>query len=206
MGARLATRMKNLVFTSVLGKEVRGRTFPGHPWCGTVPEQASAESTTWPSLPLHMQMGWFDDPRHSSAKLTSTLDSLAHLRGAVADVLGLYLETLCNLAFAVAVAFAFDWQTALLVLGVLPLLVAGTLLFYKAATASACVARVAQPRFVLPRRWAQQPLFGEVEVVAPAPRLLLLQAPATWTPMPRSTPLTPSRPCSWCRPLSPRTT
>ncbi len=84
-------------------------------------------------------MAWFDDPRHSSAKLTAMLESVSHIRGAVGDVLGLYLDTACNLLFAITLAFVFSWRTALLVLGVLPLLVAGTVLFHRAASSGACM-------------------------------------------------------------------
>jgi hypothetical protein len=52
----------------------------------------------------------------------------ASARGAVADLLGLALQTLGALGFGYAVAFYCDWHVALLVTGLLPVLVSGAVI------------------------------------------------------------------------------
>lgn len=52
----------------------------------------------------------------------------ASARGAVADILGLALQTLGALGFGYGIAIYCDWRVALLVTGLLPLLVSGAVI------------------------------------------------------------------------------
>lgn len=52
----------------------------------------------------------------------------AAARGAVADVMGLVLQTLGALGCGYAIAIVCDWRVALLVTGLLPLLVSGAVI------------------------------------------------------------------------------
>lgn len=58
----------------------------------------------------------------------------ASARGAVADLLGLALQTLGALGFGYAVAIYCDWRVALLVTGLLPVLVSGAVIQTRYAT------------------------------------------------------------------------
>lgn len=60
----------------------------------------------------------------------------ASARGAVADLLGLALQTLGALGFGYAVAIYCDWRVALLVTGLLPVLVSGAVIQTRYATSS----------------------------------------------------------------------
>lgn len=69
---------------------------------------------------------WHDQADHAPSKMASLLATdTASARGAVADVLGLALQTLGALGFGYAIAIYCDWRVALLVTGLLPLLVSG---------------------------------------------------------------------------------
>ncbi|GIL45935.1 hypothetical protein Vafri_3054 [Volvox africanus] len=70
---------------------------------------------------IRQEVGWFDDPAHSSGKLTANLATdAAYVRGAVGDVFGVAFQNLSTLALGYLVAFAFDWRMALLITGVFP--------------------------------------------------------------------------------------
>lgn len=62
----------------------------------------------------------------------------ASARGAVADILGLALQTLGALAFGYGIAIYCDWRVALLVTALLPLLVSGAVIQTRRALDCAC--------------------------------------------------------------------
>ncbi|BBG92983.1 P-glycoprotein 11 [Prunus dulcis] len=65
---------------------------------------------------VYMEVSWFDDPEHSSGAIGARLSAdAASLRGLVGDALGLLVQNL-------ATAIAANWQLALIILVLLPLL------------------------------------------------------------------------------------
>jgi hypothetical protein len=64
----------------------------------------------------------------------------ASARGAVADILGLALQTLGALGFGYAIAIYCDWRMALLVTGLLPVLVSGAVIQTRYVATSAAAA------------------------------------------------------------------
>ena len=62
----------------------------------------------------------------------------ASARGAVADILGLALQTLGALGFGYGIAIYCDWRVALLVTGLLPLLVSGAVIQTRCVCACVC--------------------------------------------------------------------
>lgn len=81
---------------------------------------------------LYQEVGWFDLDKNASGVLTTRLATDASLvRGAVGDTLGVMMQNLFCLAAGLIIAFVFDWRMALLVLGILPFMVSGTIIHYK---------------------------------------------------------------------------
>lgn len=78
------------------------------------------------------EIGWFDMPENSSGILTTRLAADAsQVRGAVGDTLALMVQNGFCLAFGLLVAFVFEWRMALVVIAVLPVMIAGSLIYYK---------------------------------------------------------------------------
>ncbi|KXZ43925.1 hypothetical protein GPECTOR_77g22 [Gonium pectorale] len=81
---------------------------------------------------LHQEVAWFDHADHNSGKLTSGLATdAAYVRGAVADVFGLAAQNVATLVLGYIVAFAYDWRMALLITGIMPFLVASSIIHLK---------------------------------------------------------------------------
>jgi len=74
-------------------------------------------------LPLH-------SPLHSPPPLTPS----TQVRGAVGDVIAVMIQNIICLAFGLTIAFVYNWRMALLVLGVLPLMVSGSVIYYNTIT------------------------------------------------------------------------
>ncbi|TQD70680.1 hypothetical protein C1H46_043775, partial [Malus baccata] len=72
---------------------------------------------------VYMEVSWFDDPEHSSGAIGARLSAdAASLRGLVGDGLGLVVQNLATAVAGLVIAFLANWQLALIVLVLLPLL------------------------------------------------------------------------------------
>ncbi|KAI3900112.1 hypothetical protein MKW98_001012 [Papaver atlanticum] len=72
---------------------------------------------------VHMDISWFDEPEHSSGAIGARLSAdAATVRSLVGDALGLLIENIATLIFGLGVAFLANWQLALIVVFLLPLL------------------------------------------------------------------------------------
>ncbi|XP_021822017.1 ABC transporter B family member 4-like isoform X1 [Prunus avium] len=72
---------------------------------------------------VYMEVSWFDDPEHSSGAIGARLSvDAASLRGLVGDALGLLVENSATAIAGLCIAFVANWQLALIILVLLPLL------------------------------------------------------------------------------------
>ena len=72
---------------------------------------------------VYMEVSWFDDPEHSSGAIGARLSAdAASLRGLVGDALGLLVENSATAIAGLCIAFVANWQLALIILVLLPLL------------------------------------------------------------------------------------
>ncbi|XP_021822002.1 ABC transporter B family member 4-like [Prunus avium] len=72
---------------------------------------------------VYMEVSWFDDPEHSSGAVGARLSAdAACLRGLVGDALGLLVENSATAIAGLCIAFVANWQLALIILFMLPLL------------------------------------------------------------------------------------
>ena len=53
------------------------------------------------------------------------------IRGAVGDVIAVLIQNLICLAFGFLIAFVYNWRMALVVLGALPFMVSGSIIYYQ---------------------------------------------------------------------------
>ncbi|CAL8990978.1 unnamed protein product [Prunus brigantina] len=72
---------------------------------------------------VYMEVSWFDDPEHSSGAIGARLSTdAASLRGVVGDALGLLVENSATAIAGLCIAFVANWQLALIILVLMPLL------------------------------------------------------------------------------------
>ncbi|ONI27777.1 hypothetical protein PRUPE_1G104400 [Prunus persica] len=72
---------------------------------------------------VYMEVSWFDDPEHSSGAIGARLSAdAASLRALVGDALGLLVENSATAIAGLCIAFVANWQLALIILVLLPLL------------------------------------------------------------------------------------
>ncbi|KAE9609966.1 hypothetical protein Lal_00006438 [Lupinus albus] len=72
---------------------------------------------------IHMEVGWFDKPEHSSGALGARLSTdAASIRALVGDALGLLVQDIVTAITALVISFEANWQLSLIVLALLPLL------------------------------------------------------------------------------------
>ncbi|OVA16637.1 ABC transporter [Macleaya cordata] len=72
---------------------------------------------------VHMDIGWFDEPEHSSGAIGARLSAdAASVRSLVGDALGLLVQNTATTIAGLAIAFEANWQLALIVLFLLPLI------------------------------------------------------------------------------------
>ncbi|KAI3843440.1 hypothetical protein MKX03_024334 [Papaver bracteatum] len=72
---------------------------------------------------VYMDISWFDDPEHSSGVIGTRLSAdAATVRNLVGDALGLLIQNIVTLIVGIGVAFEANWQLALIVLVLLPLI------------------------------------------------------------------------------------
>ena len=77
---------------------------------------------------VRQDAAWFDQEDNSSGRLATRLEEdTVHIRGAVTDQLAVAAQNLVVMAGGLAIAFAYSWQLTLVILGALPVLVAGTI-------------------------------------------------------------------------------
>ncbi|KAL3652976.1 ABC transporter B member 11 [Castilleja foliolosa] len=72
---------------------------------------------------VSMEIGWFDEPEHSSGVIGARLSAdAASVRALVGDALGQTVQDLSSLAVGLGIAFVASWQLALIVLAMIPLI------------------------------------------------------------------------------------
>ncbi|KAJ9181725.1 hypothetical protein P3X46_005789 [Hevea brasiliensis] len=72
---------------------------------------------------VYMEVGWFDEPEHSSGAIGAKLSAdAASVRSLVGDALGLLVQNIATAVAALVIAFEASWQLALIILVMLPLL------------------------------------------------------------------------------------
>ena len=70
---------------------------------------------------LRQEIGWFDEEDNNSAAITTRLASdCGHVKGAVGDLLMIVLQNIVTVVFALAIAFYYGWQLALVTLAITP--------------------------------------------------------------------------------------
>ncbi|KAK1295148.1 ABC transporter B family member 11 [Acorus calamus] len=73
---------------------------------------------------VHMEIGWFDDPENTSGAIGARLSAdAATVRSLVGDALALMVQNTATMVIGLVIAFAANWQLALIVLALLPLLI-----------------------------------------------------------------------------------
>ncbi|KAK0582248.1 hypothetical protein LWI29_023393 [Acer saccharum] len=72
---------------------------------------------------VHMEVGWFDEPEHSSGAVSARLSAdAASVRALVGDTLALLVQNTSTAAVGLVIAFIASWQLALIILALLPLI------------------------------------------------------------------------------------
>ncbi|XP_065863986.1 ABC transporter B family member 4-like isoform X2 [Euphorbia lathyris] len=72
---------------------------------------------------VYMDVSWFDEAEHSSGAIGAKLSrDAASVRGLVGDVLGLLIQNVATIVVGLSIAFEANWQLALIVLVMIPLL------------------------------------------------------------------------------------
>ncbi|XP_059629367.1 ABC transporter B family member 21-like [Cornus florida] len=72
---------------------------------------------------VHMEVGWFDEPEHSSGAIGARLSAdAASVRALVGDALAQVAQNAASAAAGLAIAFVASWQLALIILALLPLI------------------------------------------------------------------------------------
>lgn len=72
---------------------------------------------------VRMEVGWFDEPEHSSGAIGARLSAdAASVRALVGDALGQLVENASSAVAGVVIAFVASWQLALIVLALIPLI------------------------------------------------------------------------------------
>ncbi|KAL3648160.1 ATP-binding cassette, sub-B (MDR TAP), member 4 [Castilleja foliolosa] len=72
---------------------------------------------------VSMEIGWFDEPEHSSGVIGARLSAdAASVRALVGDALGQTVQDLSSLVVGLGIAFQASWQLALIVLAMIPLI------------------------------------------------------------------------------------
>ncbi|XP_059629378.1 ABC transporter B family member 11-like isoform X2 [Cornus florida] len=72
---------------------------------------------------VHMEVGWFDEPAHSSGAIGARLSAdAASVRALVGDALAQVVQNASSVAVALAIVFEASWQLAFIMLCLLPLI------------------------------------------------------------------------------------
>ena len=72
---------------------------------------------------VHMEVGWFDEPDHSSGAIGARLSAdAATIRALVGDALGQLVSNIASAVAGLLIAFIASWQLAFIILVLLPLI------------------------------------------------------------------------------------
>ncbi|PON51595.1 ABC transporter [Parasponia andersonii] len=72
---------------------------------------------------VHMEVGWFDEPEHSSGAIGARLSAdAATIRALVGDALGQLVQNIASAVAGLLIAFLASWQLAFIILVLLPLI------------------------------------------------------------------------------------
>ncbi|KAB1228135.1 ABC transporter B family member 4 [Morella rubra] len=72
---------------------------------------------------VHMEVGWFDEPEHSSGSIGARLSAdAASVRALIGDALAQMVENAAAAVAGLVIAFVTSWQLALIILVLLPLI------------------------------------------------------------------------------------
>jgi ATP-binding cassette subfamily B (MDR/TAP) protein 1 len=72
---------------------------------------------------VHMEVGWFDEPEHSSGVIGARLSAdAASVRALVGDALGQMVENSASAVAGLVIAFTASWQLALIILVLIPMI------------------------------------------------------------------------------------
>jgi ATP-binding cassette subfamily B (MDR/TAP) protein 1 len=72
---------------------------------------------------VRMEIGWFDEPEHSSGSIGARLSAdAATVRALVGDALGQMLHVIASAVAGLVIAFVASWQLAFIVLALIPLI------------------------------------------------------------------------------------
>ncbi|KAI3440973.1 uncharacterized protein J3R85_003014 [Psidium guajava] len=72
---------------------------------------------------VHMEVGWFDEPEHSSGVIGARLSAdAATVRALVGDAIGQIVQNSASAVAGIVIAFVASWQLSLIVLVLLPLI------------------------------------------------------------------------------------
>ncbi|KAJ7973145.1 ABC transporter B family protein [Quillaja saponaria] len=72
---------------------------------------------------VHMEVGWFDEPEHSSGIVGARLSAdAATVRALVGDALGQLVQNIASAIAGLVIAFVASWQLAFIILVLLPLI------------------------------------------------------------------------------------
>ncbi|KAK2649813.1 hypothetical protein Ddye_017302 [Dipteronia dyeriana] len=72
---------------------------------------------------VHMEVGWFDVPEHSSGAISARLSAdAASVRALVGDTLAMLVQNTSTAVVGLVIAFIASWQLALIILALLPLI------------------------------------------------------------------------------------
>nr|POF23278.1 abc transporter b family member 11 [Quercus suber] len=72
---------------------------------------------------VHMEIGWFDEPGHSSGSIGARLSAnAATMRALVGDTLGYMVRVIASATAGLVIAFLASWQLAFIILALIPLI------------------------------------------------------------------------------------
>ncbi|KDP28335.1 hypothetical protein JCGZ_14106 [Jatropha curcas] len=72
---------------------------------------------------VHMEVGWFDEPAHSSGAIGARLSAdAAKVRALVGDALAQLVQNIASAVAGLVIAFTASWQLALIILVLIPLI------------------------------------------------------------------------------------
>ncbi|KAF8042949.1 hypothetical protein BT93_A1322 [Corymbia citriodora subsp. variegata] len=72
---------------------------------------------------VHMEVGWFDEPDHSSGAIGARLSAdAASVRALVGDALAQMVQNMASAAAGLVIAFVASWQLAFIILALIPLI------------------------------------------------------------------------------------